>query len=231
MRVTFHYHGTPIHPPDRLTSLTGRRFTVAFRSHQGAPEVERLHRIASGVMLDNGAFSAWTRGRLADWQAYYRWAERWLDRATTWAVIPDVIGGDDADNDALVGQWPHGQRGTPVWHMHESIARLLRLAERWPRVAVGSSERYRVVGSSAWHNRMVEAMNALCGDGPPPCALHMLRGMQMAGSIYPFDSVDSADIARNVNRGVPAVLMAERWERRHCPTTWQRRMVQHALPL
>ena len=150
--------------------------------------------------MDNGAFTAWTRGIQPNWKLYYAWVERWLDWHTTWTIIPDVIAGDAQDNDALIKQWPHGTRGAPVWHMHEHINRLLRLAEKWPRVCIGSSGAYREVGSDRWHGRMVEAMNALCGDGPPPVWLHMLRGMALSGSIYPFASVNSSDVARNHNR-------------------------------
>lgn len=126
-------------------------------------------------MLDNGAFSLWTRARRAsatstvqDWTGFYAWAEPWLDFPTTWAVIPDVIDGDEAANDELVAAWPFGTRGAPVWHMHESVDRLLRLAERWPRVCVGSSGAYAEVGTPAWHRRMHEALDELCGNGPVP---------------------------------------------------------------
>jgi hypothetical protein len=44
---------------------------------------------------------------------------------------------------------------------------------------------------------MEQAMNAVCGSGPVPVWLHMLRGMALSGSEYPFASVDSTDIAQN----------------------------------
>lgn len=225
--MTTHYHGTPITPRAVLDTLAGYSFCV---SHFAPQDLARCLEIGVGVMLDNGAFTAWRQNRTIDWTVFYAWVEPFLS-ATTWAVIPDVIDGGESQNDALIEAWPHGHRGAPVWHMHESTARLLRLAEAWPRVCIGSSGAFRIIGTLRWHGRMVEAMNALCGGGPPPCAVHMLRGMQLAGSIYPFDSVDSTDIARNHNRGVPAARMAERWSRRHCPPTWTRRPFQHALSL
>ena len=94
-------------------------------------------RSASSVMLDNGAFSAWRRGIVIDWKNYYRRAEPWLRNSpTTWAVIPDVIDGDEAANDLLIRQWPFGEAGAPVWHMHEPLDRLLRLADQWPKVCI-----------------------------------------------------------------------------------------------
>lgn len=226
--MTVHYHGTPITPRSALDSLAGRRFTV---SYTRPDDIERVHEIGKGVMLDNGAFSAWTKGRATDWTGFYRWCEDWLRHPMNWAVIPDVIDGDEAANDDLVEQWPHGERGAPVWHMHESVGRLIDLCRKWPRVCIGSSGDYRVVGTARWHGRMTFALNKLCDEGkPPPAQLHMLRGMAQAGSQYPFHSVDSSDIARNHHRPHnSAAKMAARWATRCCPACWFYRPVQGEL--
>lgn len=225
--MTDHYHGTPITPRAALETLAGRRFCVSWLAPKN---LRPCLAIGRGVMIDNGAFSAWSTGRALDWRRFYKFAERHCG-AQAWAVIPDVIDGDEAANDALLAQWPLGELGAPVWHMHESIARLVCLADRWPRICIGSSGAYRLVGSTRWHGRMVEAMNALCRDGgAPPARLHMLRGMKMAGSVYPFDSVDSTDIARNHKRRRRSPLaMARRWELAHCPRVWRRQAQQMAL--
>lgn len=229
-----HYHGTPITPADRLLLLAGRSFCVRYGEHR---QIEACHRIGEGVMLDNGAFSLWTKQTATDWPGYYGWCEPWLEFPTTWAVIPDVIDGDAEANDALIREWPHGDRGAPVWHMHEPIDRLLSLAERWSRVCLGSSGEYATVGSARWHRRMEEAMNRLCGNGPVPVWLHMLRGLALAGSEYPFASADSTGIARNHagnnTRGTPARsvrVMADEIDARQCPGRWQVREPQDALP-
>lgn len=226
--MTIHYHGTPITPRSVLNSLAGRHFCVSFAAPH---DVTTCHQIGQSVMLDNGAFSLWRSGKTTDWPGYYRWCERWLGYRTTWAVIPDVIDGDEDDNDALIGQWPcGGDQAAPVWHMHESIGRLIRLAEDWPRVCLGSSGSYAVVGDVRWHARMTEAMNALCGSGPAPCWLHMLRGMALSGSHYPFASVDSTDVARNHNRPANnAAAMAARWDGMQCAGKWSRRPEQQQL--
>ncbi len=44
-------------------------------------------------------------------------------------MIPDVIGSTEKENDDLLAEWPHGERGVPVWHLNESIGRLERLAD------------------------------------------------------------------------------------------------------
>lgn len=223
--MTIHYHGTPISPREVLYRLAGRHFCVSFAAPQ---DVEICHRIGQSVMLDNGAFSLWRAGKQTDWPGYYAWCERWLDCRTTWAVVPDVIDGDEAANDALVAQWPFGiQQGSPVWHLHESIERLIRLCGHWPRVCIGSSGQYATVGNERWHARMADAMNRLCGNGPPPCALHMLRGMSLSGSHYPFASVDSTDVARNHNRQQnDALAMAVRWDSAQCELRWSVRSTQ-----
>lgn len=222
--MTIHYHGTPITPLEVLYSLAGKHFCVSY----AAPEqVRRAHEIGQSVMLDNGAFSFWTRGERPDWEGYYRWVEPWLNYPTTWAVIPDVIDGRLQDNVALIRQWPFPKRmAAPVWHMHEPIGWLVELVRDWTRVCIGSSGEYATVGDERWHARMTQAFNALEGAH---CWLHMLRGMSLAGSIYPFASLDSTDVARNHNRKDNAKSMADRWDAIQCPAVWQRRPEQLVL--
>jgi hypothetical protein len=214
--VTVHYHGTPITPHHVIYQLAGRNFCVSFADPR---QVEVCHEIGQSVMLDNGAFSAWRSGKGTDWTGYYAWCERWLEYRTTWAVIPDVIEGTEEENDELIRQWPHGPRaGAPVWHVHESIPRLLRLCDRFDRVCIGSSGEYATVGDEKWRIRMDDVFTQLCNGGPSPTWLHMLRGMRMAKSGYPFASVDSTDIARHHNEtGRLAGVMAQCWDGHNCP--------------
>lgn len=213
--MTIHYHGTPITPASLLHTLAGRNFCV---SHAAPIQVETIHRIAQSVMLDNGAFSAWKRGYVPDWSGYYAWCDEWLDYPTTWAVIPDVIEGDEGEQDALIAQWPHGLRGSPVWHMHESIERLLRLLDECPRVCIGSSAQYANILDDSWSRRMDAVWREIGRRHSRAPNAHMLRGMQLVGHRWPFASVDSTDVARNHNRpqNTPAE-MAARWDASQCP--------------
>lgn len=222
-----HYHGTPITPRSVLLQLAGRSFCVSF----AAPaDVEVCHEIGQSVMLDNGAFSMWRKGKPTDWPGYYEWCSRWLDYWTTWAVIPDVIDGDEDANDALIEAWPFGCRGAPVWHMHESLDRLDRLVSDWPVVCLGSSGEYAELRTPRWHRRMEEAMDVACdSEGRPRTALHMLRGLALCGSDYPFASADSTNIARNhagnhvESRARQDVKrMADEIDARQCPALWRR---------
>lgn len=220
--MTIHYHGTPISPRSTLLLLKGFSFCVSYLDRR---DVGVCHAIGQHVMLDNGAFSVWRRGVAVDWTGYYDWASEWFSaKRSTWAVVPDVIEGDADANDELLRQWPHGRvRGAPVWHMHEPISRFLRLADGWERVCVGSSAQYSNVGSAPWRRRMTEAFNSLAPNGVVPVRIHMLRGLKMAGSEFPFHSVDSANIARN-HKTPPndALKMAEKWATRHNPVRWER---------
>jgi hypothetical protein len=228
-----HMHGTPITPRSVLHELAGRCFCVRYGEHR---DIEVCHEIGQAVMLDNGAFPAWTQGKPTDWPGYYRWCATWLEHWTTWAVIPDVIDGDEAANDALIAEWPFGARGAPVWHMHESLDRLVRLVGEWPLVCLGSSGEYAEIDSPSWRRRMAEAMDAATDrDGIPWTRLHMLRGLQFAGGPYPFYSADSTNVARNhagTNGGRArrsAAAMAAEIDSKQTPARWVRQPTQMEL--
>lgn len=226
-RMTIHYHGTPITPRSVLHTLSGKHFCVSFYAPN---DVAECHKIGQSVMLDNGAFSHWRLGTKPNWDGYYDWVYKWTSSRSTWAVIPDVIGGSEDDNDELIRKWPHGSIGSPVWHLHESIGRLERLCSEWPRVCFGSSAQFSSVGSVRWTMRMNEAFNVICKNGRNPTWLHMLRGMKCCEMLFPFDSVDSADVARNHN--LPhnnARKMADRWDAVQCPISWDRQPEQGCM--
>ena len=177
-----HYHGTPITPRTALASMAGRHFCVSF-AHPG--DLQWCLQHGASVMLDNGAFSAWTRGAATDWRAFYAWAE--VARHPHWLVIPDVIDGSAEDNDALLRDCPAPREyAAPVWHMHESLDRLRRLASEWPRVCIGSSGEYRAPGSAAWGARIDAAWDEIERSGARPW-VHMLRAMREAShGHWPF---------------------------------------------
>lgn len=218
-----HYHGTPITPRTVLYELAGRNFCVSFSDPR---DTKVCHEIGQSVMLDNGAFAAWTQGKPMDWEAWADWVLPWLDYRTTWAVLPDSIDGDEDVNDHLLYAYRTtvgmGQ-GVPVWHLHESINRLCSLVGYYGRVCFGSSGQYATIGSEAWRRRVNEAFDAIADPSGRVPWVHMLRGMAMAGQEFPFASVDSTDIARNHNRpGNTARRMAERWDAMQCPARWTR---------
>ena len=93
-----HYHGTPITPRPVLYTLAGKNFWV---SYSDPGDVRVCHEIGQSVMLDSGAYSAWTRGVKPDWDGFVEWVRPWLAYPSTWAVMPDVINGGEWDNQIL----------------------------------------------------------------------------------------------------------------------------------
>ena len=217
--MTIHYHGTPITPISKFMELVGCHFCVSYAAPN---DVERAHRYGQSVLLDNGAFSHWRLGKKSDWPGYYRWTDRWLAYPTSWAIIPDIIeNATEADQNRLIAEWPHGTRGAPVWHLHESIDRLLDLIGFWPRVCFGSSKQYAQVLSADWCRRTDEAWNEIARYYKRTPWIHMLRGMQCVKREWPFASVDSTDVARNHNRPQnEPEEMARRWDQQQCPPIW-----------
>jgi len=151
-------------------------------------------------VLDNGAFTIWKQGGQLDVNGYKQWVREWYRHpAFDWALIPDVIDGDQRENDDLVKSWPKALPGVPVWHMHESIARLQWLAEEFKVVALGSSGQFATVGTQEWWQRIAVAMKAICDNkGRPLCKLHGLRMLDPdVFTRLPLSSADSTNAAVN----------------------------------
>lgn len=241
-----HYHGTPMTPlADAVRFFAGRHAMVSFATI-GVDQLSAIAEVAQSFVLDNGAFTAWRAAQpVIDWSTYYGWAEEWLAHpGCDWALIPDVIDGDEAANDELVESWPFAQRGVPIWHLHESIGRLVQLCSEWQRVAFGSSGAYATVGTSAWWARIAEALDAICDDdGRPTTKLHGLRMLDPdVFTDIPFASADSTNVARNMGLDtkwtgpyvpksafVRALVMADRVEAHNSAARWERPARQHTL--
>lgn len=194
-----HMHGGPITPETcALRCWEGRH---AFVSYAHPAQIELAASVAQSFALDNGAFSFWKAGTPTDWPGYYAWCKHWLRHpACDWAVIPDVIGGTEAENDELIRQWPFGFSGVPVWHLNESIDRLVRLAADWPRVALGSAAEFDVSKPSRCIARLAEALPAISDDdGFPLVKLHGLRMLNpTVFTAVPLASADSTNVAINI---------------------------------
>ncbi|WP_233854244.1 hypothetical protein [Paraburkholderia sp. HD33-4] len=236
-----HYHGLRINP----CTAAARAINAghAFISIIDVAQFSLALDVCQSFAVDNGAFSAWIAGNpVADWERFYAWVQM-IHRFPSFdfAVIPDVINGSEADNDALLEAWPWCHHapwvGAPVWHLHESLERLERLATRFPRVCLGSSGNYRTPGTPGWFNRMAEAMDVVCDrEGRPACKLHGLRMLNPdIFTRFPFASADSTNIARNIgidskwrgplsppNKEARAQVLRERIESQQSPTLWHR---------
>ena len=210
-----HYHGVPINPQTAARhALTAGHAFVSFSDVQPLGLVEE---VCQSFAIDNGAFSAWRSGKpITDWSEFYNFAKLCARLPSCdFAVIPDVIDGTVKANDALVREWPLGKHfGAPVWHMHEPLSRLERLAADWLRVCIGSSGEFASVGNAAWWKRMKQAMGVVCDcEGFPLTKLHGLRMLSVeVFSKLPFASADSVNIGRNVGIDV-------KWKGTYLPPT------------
>ena len=206
--VVIHYHGTPITPRSVLLTLAGRCFCVSYAAPN---DLKTCMQIGQSVLLDNGAFSAWTRGYMPNWDAYYDWVEPHLS-PVHWAIVPDRIDGSVEDNLILANRWPHRREWAGmVWHMHEPLDHLARLSDAWPRVCFGSSGEFANPCADAWHQRIDAAWNMLERTRRRPW-VHMLRAAQQAcDGPWPFASCDSTNVGRNhasSDRSAPTMAAA-----------------------
>lgn len=208
-----HYHGLPITPAIACADVIQARH--AFISFQHPQQTDIALELCQSFALDNGAFTAWKKGNpITDWSLYYDWVDGLKNHpAFDFAVIPDVIDGDEVANEKLISDWPFDKHyGVPVWHMHESIERFYNLCHEWPRVAIGSSGSFTKIGTPQWWGRITAALNEVVNEnGLPPCKLHGLRMLNPAiFSKIPFASVDSTNIARNIG-------IDKAWYGSYCP--------------
>lgn len=230
------YHGSPVTP--ETAAVVVYNGGHAFISWAERRNLALAASICQSFAIDNSAFTAWKQGKpITDWHEFYEWALMCkLIPSCDFAVVPDVIDGSEADNDALLAEWPLPKWfGAPVWHMHESLERLERLASDWPRVCIGSSGEFSTIGTSAWWHQMAKAMRVVCNDdGQPLTKLHGLRMLDPAVfSKLPFASADSTNIARNIGidqawkgnympptKEARAAVMRARIESNNAPERW-----------
>lgn len=232
-----HYHGLPITPATAACKAVeaGHAFVSFAHSDQINVAIEMCQSFA----IDNGAFSAWRQGKpIINWQPFYDWA---LDckkiPSCDFAVIPDVIDGNESDNDALLRDCPlPSWFGAPVWHLHESLDRLEKLANTYLRVCFGSSGEFSSIGTIKWWERISQSMSVICDEeGRPNCKLHGLRMLNPdVFTKIPFASADSTNIGRNIGidknwkkgnylpptKEMRAQVMRSRIESHNAPHIW-----------
>jgi hypothetical protein len=239
-----HYHGLPITPATAaLKAIFSGHAFISFRHPE---QLSIALENSQSFAIDNGAFSAWRSGNpVTNWNLYYDWvAELHRYPAFDFAVIPDVIDGDEKANDDLLEEWPWAKTapwvGAPVWHLHESLERLNILVSKWPRICLGSSGDYSQIGTKKWWERMSEAMNVICDKHGRPCVkVHGLRMLDpKVYTKFPFASADSTNIGRNIGidkswkgnympptKECRAMVMRERIESFQSPQFWEKNYV------
>lgn len=197
-----HYHGGPITPD--TCAIRAWKARHAFISFAHTSQLSLASEICQSFAVDNGAFTVWkAAGRnKIDWSDYYDFVEKWKHHPRfDFAIIPDVIDGGEAENDALLAEWPHGDfYGVPVWHMNESDDRFIRLCHEYPRIAIGSCGEYDVRRPKASVARMKDLIRHVVDEnGFPAAKLHGLRMLNpQIFTQLPLASADSTNVARNI---------------------------------
>lgn len=244
-----HYHGTPVSgtQQDAARFLAGRHALIPFArpDHLAAALA-----VCQSVVLDNSAFTYWRSGRgEVDVAAYHAWTESLAGHPSLdWCLIPDKIDGTEAENVELVTTWLRmGSRvqSVPVWHLHESLDWLDYLIRHFQTVALGSSGQWSTPGTSAWWQRMGEAMAVACDErGRPRARLHGLRMLDPeVFTRLPLASADSTNAAVNAGSvarfgsyvpptaGLRAEVIASRIEAHNSAAEWVPQGEQHALAI
>ena len=223
-----HYHGTPISPMKAIETMGGKHFCV---SYARPDDLKRCLKIGQSLMLDNGAFSAKTRGLPFDRDGFYAWLEPLLAHPH-WAVVPDVIDGTENEQRKMVKSWPfRKEMGIPVWHLGLSISYLIELCDAWGRVCFGSAGEFWQIGTTKWCHRMDEAFNALVNAyGRQIPWVHGMRMLGQSSGPWPLASADSTNVALHHAEHLEcAGCMAKRIDSTNPPTNWKIQPLQEVL--
>jgi len=223
-----HYHGTPISPMRAIETMSGKHFCV---SYARPDDLKRCLRLGQSLMLDNGAFSAKTRGLPFDRNGFYEWVEPLLAHPH-WGVVPDVIDGSEDEQREMVKSWPFRKEMViPVWHLGLSISYLIELCDAWGRVCFGSAGEFWQIGTSKWCHRMDEAFNALVNTyGRQIPWVHGMRMLGQSSGPWPLASADSTNVALHHAEHLEcAGCMAKRIDSTNPPTKWNVQPLQEVL--
>jgi len=217
-------HGTPITPAHLLDQMAGCSFCVSFADPRQMERIIELQDPAGMLLLDNGAFSHWKKGKgQIDRVKFFDWANEIqsydMGGQVAVAVIPDVIGGSEEQNwlEAAyavreLSEYP--ERLAFCWHMNDSMEQLKKAAMLFNVVCIGSCAEYDIqTNRKAYFERLREASAILDYvehfHGRRPW-VHLMRGVAVLKDAIRFESADSTNVARNHCRtkGTPGHVKA-----------------------
>ena len=239
-----HFHGAPC-PGDmdqQIKFFTKRDVLMSYahRKNEGL-----LFGVCRTFVLDNGAFSLWKGGEDVDWNDFYDWVDQWRNHPRfEFFFIPDVIGGSDEENQELMEQCPFPDHiSVPVYHLGESFRRLSEMVERYPRIAIGSTQGFELK-TMRFFNEMRKIFEVICDqEGVPQAKVHGLRMLDPEiVEKFPFSSCDSATASIKSmfdkewkhrfwpqSKAGRAALVADYLERAQSPSFYQLKPVQMEL--
>ena len=239
-----HFHGSPISGShkDAVKFFQKRDVLISFAEPKQQFVITEICR---SFVLDNGAFSFWKLGKQTDWDGFYDWVDQWRNHPRfEFFFIPDVIGGSDEENQELMEQCPFPDHiSVPVYHLGESFRRLSEMVERYPRIAIGSTQGFELK-TMRFFNEMRKIFEVICDqDGVPQAKVHGLRMLDPEiVEKFPFSSCDSATASIKSmfdkewkhrfwpqSKAGRAALVADYLERAQSPSFYQLKPVQMEL--
>lgn len=224
--MALHYHGLPLTPAEKLELLNGKNVCISHATARKS-QTDWALKNAQSVMWDNGAFTFFRQGGNIDLNVFYSWLEDKLGHPH-WAVIPDVIGGTEEQQKEMLKTWVFPRElGAPVWHLGLSFDYLLFLVDNYPKVCLGSSDKYWKVGGQEWQQRMDDTFDFLSSKRKQLPWLHGLRMLAQLKERWPLSSADSVNVSRNYkSRGVCPGCMASQIDSTNPPLIWKHKQEQ-----
>ena len=190
-----HYHGSPI-SGEMIEAVKFFSKRSALISFSKPTQIQVISQVCRSFVLDNGSYSFFNSGKPINWNDFYEFVETWKNHPRfDWFIVPDVIDGTEEENDNLLLSNPYPRYiSVPVWHIgSEPLARLDRLINEFPRIAIGTSGNL-ILKSMNWWNEMRKAFEVVCNsDGIPKVKIHGLKMLDPEiVNGFPFSSCDSA---------------------------------------
>ena len=133
----------------------------------------------------------------------------------------------------MLKQFPYpNDLSAPVWHIALSEDYLFHLIDNYPKICFGSSGEYWNVNSEKWCSRIDYIFNLLSKKYRYLPYIHMLRGLSLGGSKYPFASADSVNVARNFkDTNKCPEIMARKIDSMQNPIKWSEAEIQKEFVL
>lgn len=221
--------------PTHAAFMNDLRWPNMLVSFTYAESFDALTYVPEQLVLDSGAFSAWSRGADVDLHAYRDWALRVRERVphalvVNLDVIPGAVGRSSSAaerSEAMRASLSHADElraaGLPVmevFHQDEPAAFLRQLvARRQPGEVLGISPRNDMPTKArrAW---LLRVLGLLSADGPnavPPCHGLAVTSRQTMLD-FPWYSIDSSTWA-----------MVHRWGEMEHPTRGGRVSISEAF--
>ena len=137
-----HFHGTPLTPTADMAEAFVRRHAMVSFAHP--QQMEIAAEVCQSVALDNGAFPAWIKGIVYDFDGFAEWAAKWIRHPASSADSTNV-----ARNVGMDSAWR--QSYAPKSRMVRALILMERIehhasAAYWDRAVIGAYQNNQLFG-------------------------------------------------------------------------------------